>query len=137
MAKDHLPNEVGTSLVGSYSEDCFTAFVLDIAPLPADSKSSPVSFLRGVRGMKEFFEHLTKRFRKRRFYIGEWHSHPFSKPDSSDMDRSTHLRIAQDRATECAEVIMIVFGGDFEQHRHLQVSVHSRERDLVLLNPAD
>lgn len=136
LAKEHSPNEVGTSLVGSYSEDGYTAFVLDIAPLPSDSKSSPVSFVRGIAGMKEFFTSLTKRFRKTRFYIGEWHSHPFAEPDSSSQDKSTHEKIARDKSTGCSEVVMIVLGGDFNRNRHLSVSVHSAKMGLVELNSA-
>lgn len=135
MAKVHLPNEVGTSLVGSYSDNGSTAFVLDIAPLPGDSKATPVSFIRGIRGMKEFFERVTKRFKSKRFYIGEWHSHPFSDTDSSATDKWTHRDIAQDKNTSCAEVIMLVLGGDFEKHRSLSVSVHSCLRGLVQLRP--
>lgn len=133
LAKEHIPNEVGTSLVGSYSEDGYTAFVLDIAPLPSDSKASPVSFVRGVLGMKEFYKGLTKRFRKTRFYIGEWHSHPFAEPDSSSQDKSTHEEIARDKVTGCSEVVMIVLGGDFHKVRHLNVSVYSSRMGLIEL----
>ncbi len=136
LAKEHLPNEVGTSLVGSYSEDGHTAFVLDIAPLPIDSKSSPVSFVRGFLGMKEFFTNLATRFRRTRFYIGEWHSHPFAEPDSSSQDKFTHEQIARDKGTGCSEVVMIVLGGDFHKNCHLNVSVHSARLGLVALNSA-
>ena len=52
MAIVHIPQEVGTSLIGSYSEDGYTAHILDVAPLTADSKGGQCSFCRGTEGAK-------------------------------------------------------------------------------------
>ena len=134
-AKNHLPNETGSSLVGKYSHDGFTAFVLDVAPQPTDSKSSPVSFVRGKNGMKEFFQKLTKRFQRKRFYVGEWHSHPLAESVSSGTDRTTHAEIASDSTLQCPEVIMIIVGGDFSNKVTLSVNVFSRDRGRVVLVP--
>lgn len=58
MAQTHYPNEVGTSLVGHYTDDGFEAFVLELAPLSADSKGTRTSFYRGVDGLRTFFAKL-------------------------------------------------------------------------------
>ena len=136
MATSHCPNETGSSLIGKYSRDGFTAFVLDVAPLPADSKSTPVSFIRGTVGMREFFQSLTRRFQRKRYYIGEWHSHPHADAISSGTDRSTHAQIACDPTLQCSEVIMIIVGGDFLNSVTVGVSVQSRDRGRVVLSPA-
>lgn len=137
MARSHCPNETGSSLIGRYSKDGYTAFVLDVAPVPADSKSTPVSFVRGTAGMREFFQRLAKRFQRKRYYIGEWHSHPHSGTISSGTDRSTHAQIACDLTLQCSEVIMIIVGGDFLNCVSVGVSVQSRSRGRVVLNPVN
>jgi len=132
MTAFHSPNEVGTSLVGSYSKDGFRAEVLGLAPLSEDSSSGRTRFIRGVKGLKEFYERLTRQFRGRRHYVGEWHSHPGSSPERSPTDRRTHQEIAIDHDANCPEVILAVLGGDSAKPT-LEVCVHSKKRGIVRL----
>lgn len=132
MAASHSPNEVGTSLVGSYSNDGFRAEILGLAPLSVDSSSGRTWFIRGVKGLKEFYERLTQQFRGRRHYVGEWHSHPESSPERSPIDRQTHREIAIDQDANCPEVILVVLGGDSEKST-LEVYVHSKTRGVIRL----
>src|SRR5690606_38093600 len=62
MAKKHYPMEVGTSLIGYYSDDGFDAFICRTAPLPPDSKGLAHTFVRGTKGMRAFFSNLLKRY---------------------------------------------------------------------------
>jgi integrative and conjugative element protein (TIGR02256 family) len=134
VAASHSPNEVGTSLVGSYSSDGFRAEIVGLAPLSDDSRSGRTWFIRGVKGLKEFYERLTKRFRGARHYVGEWHSHPESSPGRSPTDKQTHREIAIDRDANCPEVILVVLGGSSE-NATLEVCVHSKTRGIVRLAP--
>jgi hypothetical protein len=133
MTASHSPNEVGTSLVGSYSKDGFRAEVLGLAPLSEDSSSGRTWFIRGVKGLQEFYERLTQNFRGRRHYVGEWHSHPGSSPERSPTDRLTHRDIAIDHDADCSEVILVVVGGDCARPS-LEVCVHSKIRGIVRLD---
>jgi hypothetical protein len=45
LAITHYPNEVGTPIVGHYSDDGRVAYITSIAPVPPDSKGSRFSFL--------------------------------------------------------------------------------------------
>ncbi len=135
MAQEHQPVEIGSSLFGCYSSDGMRAVVLDPTPVPPDSRSSACSFVRGVVGLTEFFRELFTRSRGRRYYVGEWHSHPNISPQASSMDWERQREIATDPTMQCAECILMVLGGDLEREPQLGVFVYSRERGRSVLNP--
>ena len=137
MAQEHYPNEVGTSLVGCYSDDGFKASVLELAPLSSDSKGSRTSFHRGVVGLRNFFRKLRKKFSGRRYYVGEWHSHPNAAPIPSNTDNQNQLEIAEDMKTECPECILIIIGGTLSNFDEIGVFVYSRKRGRVTLHHTD
>ena len=134
MAQAHYPNEVGTPLVGCYSDDGFEASVLDLAPLSSDSKGSPTSFYRGIAGLRKFFAKLCRSFSGRRHYIGEWHSHPDGATIPSGTDDRNQLEITMDAKTNCPECILIIIGGtNFDE---IGVFVYSRKHGKIILYPA-
>lgn len=135
LALVHYPNEIGTSLVGTYSKDGFQASICGLTPLTTDSKSSGTWFVRGVRGLNKFYKQLLDRFNGQRHYVGEWHSHPDASPASSGIDQHTHNSIANDHAANCPEVVLAVLGGDLHSEPELQVSVCSLRRGEVRLFP--
>ena len=135
MARKHYPNEVGTSVVGRYSPDGFRADVLGLAPLSADSVGTRFSFLRGVKGLKQFYDRLMHRFHGQRYYVGEWHSHPDGAPQPSGTDRTNQSQIASDNSANCEEVVLIILGGDFMKNTTLNVQVYSRTSGVVQLVP--
>ena len=136
MAQAHAPKEVGTSLIGCYSDDGFEAFVIDIAPLSSDSKGSRISFYRGIAGLREFFMKLRETFRGKRHYVGEWHSHPDAAPLPSQRDDRQQLAIAKDTNTACPECILIIIGHTLSNVNEVGVFVYSRKRGSILLAPA-
>ena len=136
MAQAHSPNEVGTSLVGCYSNNGFEASVLDLTPLSPDSKGSRTSFYRGVAGLKKFFTKLRQTFSGKRHYVGEWHSHPGAAPLPSQTDDRHQLAMAKDPNTACPECILIIIGHTLSNVDEIGVFVYSRKRGRVLLAPA-
>ena len=137
MAQEHYPNEVGTSLVGCYSDDGFKASVLDLAPLSADSKGSRTSFYRGIAGLRGFYKKLREAFSGKRYYVGEWHSHPDGAPIPSYMDNQNQLEIAEDAKTNCPECILIIIGGSLSNFDEIGVFVYSRKNGRVNLYHTD
>ena len=135
IAQTHYPNEVGTSLVGCYSDNGFEAFVLDLAPLSSDSTGTLTSFYRGVAGLQKFFAKLRKIFSGKRYYVGEWHSHPNASSIPSGLDDRNQLAIARDGKTNCPECILVIIGGPFSNFNELGVFVYSRKRGKVILSP--
>ena len=133
IAQEHYPEEVGSSLVGSYSHDGFKACVLDLAPLSSDSKGTPTSFYRGAAGLRGFYKKLRRGFFGRRYYVGEWHSHPDGTPSPSNTDSTTQLEIAHDKYTGCPECILVIVGGTLSSFDQIGVFVYSRERGRIVL----
>ena len=137
MAQEHYPNEAGTSLVGCYSDDGFKASVLDLAPLSSDSTGSRTSFYRGIAGLRGFYKKLRRTFLGKRYYVGEWHSHPHGAPIPSHTDNRNQLEIAKDTKTNCPECILIIIGGSLSNFDEMGVFVYSRKRGRVLLHHKD
>ncbi len=136
MAQSHSPNEVGTSLVGCYSDNGFEASVLDLAPLSPDSKGSRTSFYRGTVGLQKFFTKLQETFSCKRHYVGEWHSHPDATPLPSQRDDRQQLAIAKDANTNCPECILVLIGHTLSNVDEIGVFVYSRKRGRIPLAPA-
>ena len=137
LAKRHNPTEVGTSLVGRYSDDGYTAFVDRTAPLTPDSRGSRMAFSRGVSGLKEFFRTLVTASGIHPHYVGEWHTHPGGAPYPSHQDDVSQSAIAKDPKTCCPEVLLIIVGGDILTNINVGVFVYSRERGRIDLHPEE
>ena len=133
MAVATLPSEVGTSLVGSYSDDGFVARVEELAPLPSDSRGSWSAFHRGVLGMTNYFTKLFADSSGKRYYVGEWHSHPDGSPHPSGTDDAALHAICRDARTKCPEVVLVLLGGSIRHLPSIGVYVYSRTRGRVTL----
>lgn len=132
-ARDYYPKEIGTSLVGSYSDDGFDAIVLDTTPITSDSIMNTSLFHRGIKELKDFFAKLLKNHSGKRYYVGEWHSHPNNKPTPSETDNIAQLAIASDRKTNCPECILVIVGEDIFNQPDLGVYVYSRKKGKINL----
>jgi len=135
IARQYYPNEIGSSLVGSYSSDGFDAHILDIAPLSSDSSSTRFSFYRGIDNLCLFFATLWRRFSGKRHYIGEWHSHPNGLPRPSVTDEETQMAIAWDAKVKCPESILLVIGLKPPDEFTFGVYVFSRKNGRIDLLP--
>lgn len=134
IARENLPNEVGSSLSGYYTEDGFDAFVVDTAPVPPDSKGSATSFERGIEGLKGFFSSLTRSRGPRQHYIGEWHSHPTGGARPSSTDIKSGMDIAHDKNAPCKEIISVILGNVSSSTLDLSVSVYSVSNGVTTLS---
>ncbi len=134
IARQHLPNEVGSSLSGYYTEDGFDAYVVDSAPVPPDSSGGRTSFKRGVKGLKGFFSSLTGSRGPRQHYVGEWHSHPTGGARPSSTDIKSGMDIAYDEDVSCKEIISVILGNISSPTPDLSVSVYSASNGAVKLS---
>lgn len=137
MARNSYPKEVGTSLIGFYSDDGFDAFVCNLVPLPPDSRGLRGLFIRGIKGMRVFFKRLQRQYAGKKYYVGEWHSHPYGLPyPSENIDNNTMSAISSDKKTNCPECILVIVGGGLDLPQ-LGVYVYSRIGGRIDLNPDD
>jgi len=132
LARDHAPKEIGSALVGRYAPDGKRATVVGMAPVPADSKSYRYEFVRGIRGLREFFASLFAKTNGRQHYVGEWHSHPGGEAEPSSTDDENMGGIARDPVARCPECILVLvaINGDAVERG---VFVYSKARGRVKL----
>lgn len=92
----NLPNETGGILLGYYDFNVGAVVVVAGLPAPSDSKSSPGSFERGVKGLADAVNEASRRTAGIVGYIGEWHSHPrghSAAPSRDDLIQLIHLAL--------------------------------------------
>ena len=132
LAREHLPEEAGTALAGSYSDDGFQATVASLAPYTVDSRGHRSRFHRGARGLATFFRDLFRSTRGLVHYVGEWHSHPGGRPFPSGVDDANALAIASDPSARCPECILVILAVT-ERAAECGVFVYSRREGRIQL----
>lgn len=95
--KSH-PKEFGGFLIGYYSDDMCRAIITDII-IPEIYISTRMSFQRSTDSLHALFENLYKEERK--YYLGEWHTHPNGSSMFSQIDLKAMINIS-----ECPTVII-------------------------------
>jgi len=110
LCRRACPLETGGILLGHYSVSHERAIVTDITKAASDSRSGRYWFLRGVRGLQRKIDRLWRR--NRRYYLGEWHFHPFGSPLPSSTDVGQMFEIAESEQYHCPEPVLLIIGGD-------------------------
>lgn len=135
LAQGNNPNEIGSSVVGSYENEGFLATIKDIVPIPKDSVFSRFFFRRGQRGLKEYYKKLYYDSKGCTYYIGEWHSHPYGDPTPSGKDDKTFYGICNNLKINCPECISLIIGNDLINKPQLGLYVYSRTNGKIKLFP--
>jgi integrative and conjugative element protein (TIGR02256 family) len=113
-ARCALPNETGGILIGEYDGARVTAIVRSVTGPPRDSSATPTTFRRGTRGLNRL---LRCAWRKRLYYIGEWHFHPEERPRASFPDTLQMRELACSEQMQCPEPLLLIVGHpDFGCH---------------------
>lgn len=103
------PYETGGILIGNYSDDQTTANIIQITSVPKKSKHFKYNFYRSSKGLKEVLDLL---WDKGQYYLGEWHYHPNSSAEPSNVDKKQMLKLSQDKKLNCPEPILVIIGGN-------------------------
>ncbi|TWT01859.1 Mov34/MPN/PAD-1 family protein [Planomicrobium sp. CPCC 101079] len=104
-----FPNETGGILIGSYSPNQKTANIILITAPPTDSKSSPNTFIRGVKGLQQ---QLNIEWELNgNYYLGEWHFHPNGSKYPSSIDKNEMKKISLAKEYNCPEPILMIVNG--------------------------
>lgn len=123
-------NEIGSVLVGHYSEDGYSAFVDGTRPMPVGSSGKKMSFCRSPRGVVSFFKRLFQRSKGCRYYIGEWHVHPGCSVSPSATDDRTMASISKDHGSH--GIVSIILGGKSLDDPQVGVSVYLKDSRVDL-----
>ncbi len=128
-----VPLETGGILIGYYSSDLRKAVVTNVSKSPADSVLKTSCFERGTLGLQSWINSFWNS-RQRRYYLGEWHFHPYSDPEASPQDVWQLHAIALSVEYHCPEPILMIVGGDphGDWRVNCYISVHGKE--LLLLH---
>ncbi len=106
--REAADRETGGILLGYYNKRHDTATVTYVSDPPKDSRFGRTWFKRGVLGLQQL---ITRLWREREYYLGEWHFHPDASPVTSRQDESQMLDIARSHAYQCPEPILVIVGG--------------------------
>ncbi len=127
--------ETGGVVIGFYDAGLLEATVTELSAPPEDSQATRFTFLRGVRGLLSRLKELWGS-PARRYYLGEWHFHPFEGPVASSDDHDQMRAIARSDRYKCPEPILIILGGDPRSTWKLSVSIYLSDGDRILLAEA-
>ncbi len=106
IALEHYPNEFGGFLIGYYSEDLKTLIITDLL-IPNEYKSYRTLFERGTKGISEKLIELFK-LKEKRYYVGEWHSHPNASSRFSSTDLNAMKNIAKSESVRIENPILLI-----------------------------
>jgi len=124
--------ETGGVLIGYYNPKHDSAIITGATDAPRDSVHFRASFHRGIFGLQSLLKRLWTR--RREFYIGEWHYHPFGDACASGTDLNQMDRIARDESYACPEPVMLVIGGDPDGKWFAQAYVSEKGKAIQRLH---
>ena len=114
--------ETGGILIGTYTEDNSTAVVTEVSGPPSDSCRGFSWFWRGIVGLKELLARRWK-WKRRTYYLGEWHFHPYLSIEPSGDDLTQMRNISQNFNYHCSKPIMIIVGKYCNEGRPIRAFV--------------
>ena len=106
--ESHYPNEFGGFLVGYYSDENRHLHITD-SILPISFKASKYSYERTTKGIEKKLETYYKEVCKK-FYVGEWHTHPNNSPIPSLTDISAINTIINNQNANLANPVLLIIG---------------------------
>lgn len=124
--------ETGGILLGRYTSNQDVALITEIAGPPSDFTHGNTFFVRGVRGLQRL---LNQVWRRKEYYLGEWHYHPFAAAGPSGTDDHQMLEFADNKRMNCPEPVLLVVGGDPKRDWQVKVLVYTRNRETIELSP--
>lgn len=108
IGESHYPNEYGGFLIGYYKNDNRHLKITDTI-LPESFNASKYSFERSTKGIDKklgnYYEEDPKKF-----YVGEWHTHPDNRPIPSSTDILAVNKIISSQKTCLINPVLLIIG---------------------------
>lgn len=124
--------ETGGILIGYYNRRHDCAIAIDCSAPPVDSKFGKNYFYRGVHGLQKLLKKLWN-LTHRRYYLGEWHFHPFGVPEPSEVDIGQLKNNAENPSYHCPEPVMFIVGGNPNKEWMCKSLVYHRKKGVIKL----
>jgi len=106
--KSHCPNEFGGFLIGYYSDENKLLHITNTI-LPKSFKASKYNFERSTKGIEKKLGKYYKETPKK-FYVGEWHTHPNNSPIPSATDILAINAITNNKNSCLANPVLLIIG---------------------------
>lgn len=116
LCAEAVPRETGGILVGYYTDSLECAIVTAASGPPVDSRSGKTWFVRGIQGLHAWLHRL---WRRREYYLGEWHLHRSGTSEPSGADIIQMRQNSQSPEYKCPEAVLLILGGDPCRHDEL------------------
>lgn len=126
IGKTHHPNEFGGFLIGYYSDDKKILTITDTI-FPNKYKSTPVLFERETVGIKQSFKDFYKENPKK-YYVGEWHTHPNNKAIPSITDIKAINSIRNDNGVAILNPVLLIIG---YTDNHVEIGFYVLIKDKI------
>lgn len=132
IGTDHYPNEFGGFLIGYYSDDNKTLLITDII-LPNKCEGLPFSFLRSSEGIEKTLKELYDQEPKK-YYVGEWHTHPNGATMYSQTDLKAMISIEKCSTVKIHNPVLLILsisenglsGFDFYLYENKKLSKYGK-----------
>jgi integrative and conjugative element protein (TIGR02256 family) len=108
IGKEHYPNEFGGFLVGNYRDDNRHLHITNMI-LPKSFMASKYSFERSTKGIKNELDKYYNETPKK-FYVGEWHTHPDNRAIPSLTDISAINTIIKNHSACLVNPVLLIIG---------------------------
>lgn len=112
QAERSVDKETGGCLFGSYDRDYNSIYVYYMVPAPEDSIHTPVSFVRGFKGLTTEYERITSLTYHQVRYIGEWHSHPNMRNTPSGADNKQFDELWAEQQSQDLPFVQMIHGNN-------------------------
>ncbi len=112
MALASPEKETGGCLFGSYDRDNKSIYVYYMVEAPGDSIQTPVSFVRGFKGLTDEYERITTLTYHQVRYLGEWHSHPGMPNTPSGTDKRQFDELWTEQQSQDLPFVQMIHGNN-------------------------
>lgn len=110
LANTRCPNETGGMLLGYVATSGEVVVTAIIGPGPAGKHHRYAFEPDGEHQQAEFEAHYWAT-EGRESYLGDWHTHPYGKPNLSRLDKRTLANIANTPSSGIKHPVMAILGG--------------------------
>jgi len=129
ICKNASPNEAGGILLGHYSSNLNSAYIMEIKQTD-DSTFGRTWFKRGIKGLKRL---LINCWSENQYYLGEWHFHPGNSPSPSRTDIKQMYNICNSTKFNCPEPILLIVGENNTEFI-LSAQIFIKDKMITLFN---
>jgi proteasome lid subunit RPN8/RPN11 len=122
------PNEFGGFLFGYYDNN-FTTLVIEGTILPIKYNGTPSLFSRSSVGIDNLLKKLYDENPKK-YYVGEWHTHPNSSSYYSQTDLNAMIEISSCETVSIKNPILLILGINKNQLQDFSFYIYDNKKLL-------